>query len=310
MELQTVKTLWGVPDAANTEKWDSMFARIAADGFSCVESICLTWQPNPELFVSLLSKHKLKLICQIHTAGGYIENGEYIYCSSDEVEDHVSSFRSQLAVALGLGAIMINSHSGHDSWTLPQATLYFTSVLQIEAELLVGSHAGAMVVHETHRQRLLHSPFQARDILAQPELSKLKINADLSHWVCVCEHVFDPDEKRDSWWPSVLTTVAKHCYFIHARFGHAEGPQIYDPRTPSIWDKEVAAHLQWWRTIWQSQRSMGCPVAYVECEHGPAPYQVWTISEHTPDFDKDEELWRINKWVIQRVSEAFAALQG
>ena len=36
---------------------------------------------------------------------------------------------------------------------------------------------------------LYFQPPQARDILARPELAALKINADLSHWCCVCEKV-------------------------------------------------------------------------------------------------------------------------
>jgi hypothetical protein len=28
------------------------------------------------------------------------------------------------------------------------------------------------------------------------------------------------------WWPEVLDLVSEHCHFIHARVGHAEGPQV------------------------------------------------------------------------------------
>ena len=63
-------------------------------------------------------------------------------------------------------------------------------------------------------------------LLAKPELAKLRINADLSHWCCVCEKVFDAADPRDDWWPPVLAMVAKHCHFIHCRVGHAEGPQV------------------------------------------------------------------------------------
>jgi hypothetical protein len=34
--------------------------------------------------------------------------------------------------------------------------------------------------------------------LKQPQLKNLKINADLSHWVCVCERVFDLNDSRDA----------------------------------------------------------------------------------------------------------------
>lgn len=54
---------------------------------------------------------------------------------------------------------------------------------------------------------------QTRDILKH--VPELKITADLSHWVCVCERTFD--EKYDDDWPEILAAVAANCYLIHAR---------------------------------------------------------------------------------------------
>ena len=68
--------------------------------------------------------------------------------------------------------------------------------------------------------------YPSAELLALPELAALKINADLSHWCCVCEHIFDPADPRDAWWPACLQLVARHCHFVHCRVGHAEGPQV------------------------------------------------------------------------------------
>ena len=108
------------------------------------------------------------------------------------------------------------------------------------------------IVHETHRQRLLYSPYTAAELLAMPELAALKINADLSHWCCVCEHVFDAASPRDDFWPATLAAVAQHCHFVHCRIGHAQGPQVPEPDAPEH-ASEVAAHYSWWRTIWAAQ---------------------------------------------------------
>lgn len=268
MQFKAVKTLWGVKDSHLKEQWESLFTTIAAEGYAAIESISLTWQTDPSFFVTCLKRHNLGLIIQIHTTGGYIYNDEYIYCSSCRVPDHVESFRSQLTNALEMGAFMVNCHSGHDSWDLEEASTYFRQVLLIERELLIGPYQHVVVVHETHRQRLLHSPYQAKLILSQAEFASLKINADISHWVCVCEHLFDERNPRDSWWPTVLDLVAKHCHFIHARFGHAEGPQVYDPREEIKWKEEIARHIDWWKVIWKSQHARGLQVTFVEPEHG------------------------------------------
>jgi len=115
--LRLAKTLWGVPEADDPDLWDELFARIKAEGFDGVEAITLTWRTDRDRFVSLLKKHGLQLICQIHTSGGDLDPATgYVYCSSNKLHDHLASFVKLTAEAKALGAVLINSHSGHDSW--------------------------------------------------------------------------------------------------------------------------------------------------------------------------------------------------
>ena len=90
--LKLAKTLWGVDDAGDPTRWDALFARIKAEGFEAVEAIAPTWRTDKTLFTSLLAKHGLSLICQIHTTGGDIVDGEYIYCKSNKLHEHLASF--------------------------------------------------------------------------------------------------------------------------------------------------------------------------------------------------------------------------
>jgi sugar phosphate isomerase/epimerase len=199
MSLALVKSLWGVN--ANPSNWDVLFNRIKAEGYEAIECVgVFSYHNNPILFKQMLQKYSLSLVVQVHTSGGYFnQEGEYVYCSSSNIDDHVKSFRLQVIDALEMGAIVINCHSGHDSWSLDSAVRYFSEVLEIEKILLLEpKFSHVKIVHETHRQRLLYSPFQTRDILMKPELRDLKINADLSHWVCVCERLFDLSDPRDS----------------------------------------------------------------------------------------------------------------
>ena len=66
----------------------------------------------------------------------------------------------------------------------------------LKAALGIAAELGIPVAHETHRRRLLWNPWQARDLMkAVPELM---VNADLSHWVCACERIFD-ENTSDEW---------------------------------------------------------------------------------------------------------------
>ena len=57
--------------------------RILASHTQAVELITLGWRSETDKLIELLDKHQLALICQIHTCGGYISEGQgFIYCDS------------------------------------------------------------------------------------------------------------------------------------------------------------------------------------------------------------------------------------
>jgi hypothetical protein len=158
----------------------------------------------------------------------------------------------------------------------------------------------------------LYSPYQARDILLDTELSGLKVNCDLSHWVCVCEKLFNADvDARDAWWPAVLDLVASHCYLVHGRVGHAEGPQVVDPTAAP---DELQAHIRWWQRIWEVQKEKGVR-SVVITEHGPEPYQTYDwYSKYVgaggdkitlTEGEKSAILWGINSFVKDSVQKSF-----
>jgi len=299
MPLSLAKTLWGVEGADDPSRWPALFARIKSEGFSAVEAIAPTWRQQG--FCAALEAAGLSLICQIHTTGGDVSpTGEYLYCTSNKLHDHLGSFVRLTAECAGLPLkpVLINSHSGHDSWgSGDKAVAFLKQALKIEAAI------GVPVVHETHRQRLLYSPYSAAEILALPEFEKLKVNADLSHWCCVCEHVFDAASPRDDFWPAILATVAKHCEFIHMRIGYEEGPQVNEPDAPEH-SAAAEAHWSWWRTIWaaQLQRAADGATLWAEPEFGPPPYLHTLPYTNQPVAD----LWDVNKRIAQRARAEFA----
>lgn len=298
MELKLVKSLWGI-EPETGDGFDPLFARIVSAGFQAIELERPTWQLDQKKLKAALEKHGLSMICQIHTCGGWMDGDEYVYCESNKVADHIASFAKLVAecAALEPTPVLINSHSGHDSWDADEAEEYFIRSLEVEADW------GVKVVHETHRTRQLFSPYQARKLLSRPALDTLGVNADLSHWVCACEKVFDDKDPRDDWWPAVLASVASHCGLIHCRVGHTQGPQVNHPDAPEH-ALTTAAHLDWWSTIWKAQAERGCTVTYAEPEFGPLPYMQALPYTQQPVSD----LWEVNQRMAERVTERFAQL--
>ena len=195
MKLRSFKTLWGYPfppsTGATVEYYDTMCLMALSQGYYGLEAITLTFR-DP-LFIAALKKHQLRLIVQLHTTGGYLNETGYVYCKNRNVSDHVESLKSQVAEveALGLGDLLcaINVHSGHDSWAhTDKAVEFFTAVENLPCSV--------PVYHETHRQRTLYSPYSYDHLTNVKALPDLRFNLDISHWVCVCEHVFDTDDEE------------------------------------------------------------------------------------------------------------------
>mmetsp|Transcript_1722 Transcript_1722/g.1963 ORF Transcript_1722/g.1963 Transcript_1722/m.1963 type:complete len:170 (-) Transcript_1722:1582-2091(-) len=151
-------------------------------------------------------------------------------------------------------------------------------------------------------RRLFFNPYVTRDILRHPSISgQIELTADLSHWVCVCENIFDEDTPRDEdWWPETLELVASHTALIHCRVGYTEGPQVADPLDPE--SKEATeAHLKWWAAIWENQAKRGFCQSWNEPEHGPPPYLQVLPYTQQPVAD----LWNINTSVRNLLKDRF-----
>jgi len=197
--------------------------------------------------------------------------------SGKTVAEHTASFEQQYERALALKPLYLNSHTGCDHFTLEENLAIFD-----HANSLAKKH-GVEVYHETHRGRALFSaPATMQFLAARPEL---KLVADFSHWCCVHESLLADQASR-------VERATQSAYAIHARVGHAEGPQIPDPRD-ELWRPNLDAHLAWWKKIAACRRAAGCAMLPICPEFGPAPYMTLLPHSHKPIAD----LWEINCWI-------------
>jgi len=123
---------------------------------------------------------------------------------------------------------------------------------------------------------------------------ELKLTADLSHWVCVCERLLESSEI------DIVKKIAPRVHHIHARVGYEEGPQVPDPRAPE-WKAHVEAHEQWWKIIWETQFSSGMKTTTVTPEYGPPDYLHTLPYTMTPVA----KLWDICNWAKDRLRANF-----
>ena len=267
MKLLLTRHLWGI-----TENWEQSFPRIKAAGYGAIEA------PLPEpgeqaRFRALLDQYNFAYIAMVFTSGA-------------SVSEHLASFAAQIEASHVLRPMIINSHSGRDAWDENQSREFFSQALALEATLSVP------VTHETHRGRILFNPWVTRRLLEQFE--NLRLCADLSHWVCVCERLLDSEL-------DILNLCAERTTHLHTRVGYEQGPQVPDPRAPE-YAHHLAAHERWWDLIWDAQTAKEQNVSTLTPEFGPPEYL------HTLPYSKEPvaDLNAICDWMAQRQAARFA----
>ena len=86
---------------------------------------------------------------------------------------------------------------------------------------------------------------------------------------------------------------------IHARIGHAEGPQINDPRAPE-WKEAVDAHLAWWDIVVERKRKEDKSITFLT-EFGPPSYLPTLPFTNQPFANQ----WDINTYMMDLLRKRY-----
>jgi hypothetical protein len=268
MQLQLVRHLWGV-----TAPIAEAFPKFKEEGYTAIEC---PLRDDAE-FATLLKQHGFDYVAMAFTGGA-------------SVADHVKSFREQLEKAQKMGAKQLTVHSGSDAWSMSECEAFYKEIVAIEKD------ASIQVGHETHRGRAFYSPWITRDVLQK--FPTLKLCVDFSHWVCVAERLEWDDAQG-----SIVKLCADRALHTHTRVGYEEGPQVPDPAAPE-YKNHVDTHLDWWMTIFKSQKARGLKTATVTPEFGPPGYMHTLPHTNVPVAD----LWKVCNWIAGRVKDRFAEI--
>ncbi len=264
-KLEFYQTDWG-----RQISWDAFCEKTKAAGYDGLE----TWFPrdveSQEALKTALKKHDLKV--------GFL-NGTN---KSVSFEESLKAYTEHFNTLITWKPAYINCHTGSDFFTFEQNKAF------IDAANKLAKEHNIPIYHETHRGRFSYNlPDTKKYIQAIPDL---KLTLDISHWMVVHESLL---ENQDS----ELKEVLQRSQHIHARVGHAEGPQVNDPEAPE-WKKAVDRHLDIWEKVirqkWQTQ-----DVFTITTEFGPADYMPTLPYTRVPVADQ----WKANVYMMTRLRE-------
>lgn len=268
--LKVLATNWGFNGTL-----DEYLSKVKKDGYDGIEN----WWPQEkkdqdELF-SLLKKYELEI--------GFLTGGQ-----QSNYAEHIDFFKHQVDAAANnkiQRPLYINCHSGRDYFSVEENESFIAHTTQLAKQ------TGIKICHETHRSRMLFAAPAAKNYIQKhPEL---RITFDVSHWCNVSESLLsDQQETIDLTLPRV-----DH---IHARIGHAEGPQVNDPRAPE-WQDAMKAHLAWWDRIVEMKKQQGDSLTILT-EFGPPDYMP--TEPYTRKALSDQ--WAVNVFMKDTLKKRYA----
>ncbi|GHV60202.1 hypothetical protein AGMMS49587_00820 [Spirochaetia bacterium] len=258
-EYRCFKSFWGM-----TGPLEEQFKAVKDAGYDGFDGSL----PDPSLdqrLIGLLQEYHFPYVPTVKTQG----------------PDHFASFQREIDRALTFSPPLINSHTGRDTLSQKERSELFTKILKYEEQLPVP------VSHETHRSRVTFSPMAALELVN--EFPTLRLNADFSHWCCVCESLLE--DQADT-----MARIIKNVIYIHGRVGYPQGPQAPDPAAPE-YARELAAHEAWWKAIAVNLKAQNKMIGFCP-EYGPGFSRYMHTLPYTDQSVAD--LWKVCLWAAKR----------
>ncbi|MEO6916972.1 MAG: sugar phosphate isomerase/epimerase [Chitinophagaceae bacterium] len=206
-----------------------------------------------------------------------------------DVDEYLAELEKQLHYLSRLGQpLFITAQTGREYFTLTD----------IEKTLAVcrKDYNGVPVYQETHRNKWAYAAHITGPLLDKhPDLA---LALDISHWFCVSESYLH--DQQDT-----VSKAVQHARHIHARVGHTQGPQVYDPALPE-YAEALEEHVKVWDRIVAARASAGAGYLTVTPEFGPPPYMVFANRLGSPQ----EEQWRLNLWMKTFLEKRFSHFES
>jgi hypothetical protein len=236
------------------------------DGYDGIE---ILWAPE-------IAKELFEALKNYQLSVGFL-------CRGDQAnpEKQLETFKKVLKEAVENGSqqpLYINVHSGRDFFQ------YEDNKKFIDFTIKYAKETGVPIYHETHRSRMLYSaPASLTYLKNNPEL---RLTLDISHWCNVSESLLEDQ-------PETVELAISRTDHVHSRVGHAEGPQVGDPRAPE-WKTAVEAHFAWWDKIVEIKKREG-KILTMLTEFGPPSYMPTIPFTNRAVSDQ----WEINVYMMQ-----------
>lgn len=267
MTIKFFAPLWG-----NTLSFELFCANVKEAGYDGVEMDLPLEKKQRDNLLAILKGHELELI------------GQYFQSFETKPKALLDAYERYLNHLLAAEPVLINCQTGKDYFDFEDNLPLFQLADRLSKE------SGIPITHETHRGKCLYSAPVAKKYFEN--LPDLRICLDISHWCNVHESLLE-DQKE------VVDLAISRTDHIHSRVGHAEGPQVNDPRATE-WEEALSAHLNWWDKVVQLHKANNRDLT-INTEFGPFPYMPTLPFSEIPLANQ----WDINVYMMNLLKDRY-----
>jgi sugar phosphate isomerase/epimerase len=262
-------TRWGFAHVP----WPEFCQQVNAAGYDGIEAGLPTAPAEKQQAQAALRQHGLRWIAHENTNALPTDFAGYRPAYERVLRQHAAD-----------KPLYVNVQSGKDYFSFEQ------NLELLDLASRVSTETGVPILHETHRGKFSFHPQVTRRYLdARPAL---RLTLDASHWCNVSESLLEDQAE------AVQAAIARTDY-VHTRVGHAEGPQVSDPRAPE-WKAALDAHLAWWDAVVQAHA--GSELLAMSPEFGAPPYLPTLPHTRQPVVDQ----WEVNKFMLDLLKARYA----
>jgi sugar phosphate isomerase/epimerase len=278
MKIKFLCPRWGFENIP----WENFLADVKKEGFAGIEWFPYARKEDYHAVLRLLQKHQLEFAIVMAVIEHHDQFPNYLAALKNQLLD-LCSIRNN-----NLSPLHISAQTGREYFSADQVE----ACIEICAE--VSRQTGIPIYQETHRNKWTYAAHVVRPFLEK--FPNLHLTFDVSHWFCVSESYLEDQS-------AAVQKAIQHARHIHARVGHTEGPQVWDPMSPE-YAQALQEHLKIWDKWIDTRTKAGAKQCTITPEFGPPPYMVFANRKGRPE----EEQWRLNCWMRSFLEKRYAGM--
>ena len=261
--------------------WDEFLSSVKKAGYAGIEWFPFGEKCNVEEVLDLLHHYELDFCIVMAILEPYNGYKNYMEALEKDLIQLMEIRNTKKA------PLFISAQTGREFFTLDEIQGCLQLCDKIQEEY------GTAIYQETHRNKWSYAAHVVGPVLEKNE--NVQLTFDVSHWFCVSESYLEDQQ-------AAVNETINHTRHIHARVGHTEGPQVWDPANEEyaealqqhllIWDKCVALAKQENRAYFS-----------ITPEFGPPPY----MAKGNREISLVKEQWRLNLWMKDFLQHRYQA---